>query len=228
MSEKLTLARIKKEGLTFEISVNPDKALLYKKGEVSDLREVLLADNIFIDAYKGLIASHEALAKAFKTTDFAKVASIILKEGEIQLTSEHRAEQREELRRRVVELIRTQAVDPKSGLPHPAARIEAAMDEAKVHLDERLGAQEQLEQVIAKLRVVLPISIEQKKLIITIPSSFVGKTNNVIRSKKVINEDWLSDASWKVNVELPAGQVPDFIDKLNSLTHGEVVVEEKE
>ena len=62
--EKLTLARIKKAGKTFEISVDPDKALLYKKGE-SDLRETVLADQVFSDAKRGQIASSAELKTLF-------------------------------------------------------------------------------------------------------------------------------------------------------------------
>ena len=101
------------------------------------------------------------------------------------------------------------------------------MQEAKVHLDERKRAQDQIEDVITKIRMILPISIEEKKLVVTIPASFVGKANNLIRSKKIVGEDWLSDASWKVTLGLPAGLVPEFIDQINSLTSGQVMVEEK-
>ena len=33
-------------------------------------------------------------------------------------------------------MIHRNAVDPKTGLPHPPQRIESAMEEAKIHVDE--------------------------------------------------------------------------------------------
>ncbi|MBT4936132.1 ribosome assembly factor SBDS [Candidatus Woesearchaeota archaeon] len=225
--EKLTVARIKKFGENFEISIDPDAALKYKQGEITDLREVLLADNIFSDARKGLVVPSETLAKAFHTTDTAKIADIILHQGEIQISAEHRSQERDERKKRLVHMIHTRAIDSKTGLPHPATRIEAALEEAKIHLDDHKSVEEQFDDVIAKLRPIIPLSIEQKKLTITVPSQFAGKCQQVVRdNSKITSEDWLSDGGWKVVVEVPAGFSFEFIEKLNSLTHGDVVVEE--
>ena len=137
MEEKLNLARLKREGNLFEISVDPDLAIRWKKGEAVDLREALRADKIFADAKKGEIASDSLLEKYFQTSDPLKIAEIIIKKGEIQLTSEHRSEQREQKKRRLVELIHRNAVDPHTKLPLPLTRIENAFEEAKLHLDEK-------------------------------------------------------------------------------------------
>ena len=110
MSSNPTLARIKKHGMNFEISVDPDKALEYKKGNAS-LREVLLADNVFSDAKKGEIAKESDLQTAFETTDTDKIADIILNKGEIQLTSEHRAEERDKKKKQLIHTIHINAVD---------------------------------------------------------------------------------------------------------------------
>ena len=221
---KLNLARIKKFGKTFEIPVDPDKALEYKSGN-ADLREVVLADNIFIDAKKGQIASSNELEQVFKTTEFNEIAEIIIKEGEIQLTSEHRSKEREQKFKQMIELIRKQAVDPKNDLPHPAARIEAALEEAKVQLDYNKSIDEQFDDVLSKIRVVLPIKIEQKEMTITIPASFSGKMYPVVHQHKVVKEDWLGNGDWKVVCQVPAGLAQEFIDKLNSITSGQVVIE---
>ena len=221
---KLNLARIKKFGKTFEISVDPDKALEYKSGN-ADLREVVLADNIFIDAKKGQVASSNELEQVFKTAEFEKIAEVIIKEGEIQLTSEHRSQEREQKLKQMIELIRKQAVDPKNDLPHPAARIIAALEEAKVQLDYNKSVDEQFDDVLSKIRVVLPIKIEQKKMTITVPAAFSGKMYPVVHQHKVIKEDWLNNGNWKVVCEVSAGLAQEFIDKLNSVTSGQVVVE---
>ncbi|PIN73089.1 ribosome assembly factor SBDS [Candidatus Woesearchaeota archaeon CG10_big_fil_rev_8_21_14_0_10_45_16] len=228
MTEKLNVARIKRAGETFEISIDPDNALKYRKGEINDLREVLLADHIFTDARKGQVASDDELQKAFSKTDVDAVADFILKHGEIQVTSEHRAQEREQRWRKLVNLIHKHAVDPKTGLPHPAARIEAALEQGKVHLDDHKTIDEQFDGIISKLRPIIPLKIEQKILLVTVPSQYSGKAYNVVKSGvKVLSENWNTDGSWTVTVEMPAGMVPEYIDKLNSATHGEVSVEEK-
>ena len=228
MSEKLTLAKIKKYGETFEISVDLNKALEYKKGLIFDIQDVLLANNIFTDAHKGEIASQNELENAFKTTNVEKIAKIILQEGEIQLTSEHRAHEREQKLKKLITMINRQAVDPKTSFPHPPARIEAALEQGKIHLDEHKTIEEQFDEIISKLRPIIPIKIEQKKLMINIPPQHTGKAYNVVKSNsKILKENWNNDGSWSVEVELPAGFVPEFMDKVNTATHGEAVIKKE-
>ncbi len=226
MAEKLTLARLKKFGKNFELSVDPDKALLYKKGQMEDLREALLAEKVFSDARKGLVVSEQELQQAFGTSDALQVADLIIKNGEIQLTAEHRSQEREQKFRRLVDLIHKQAVDPKTGLPHPATRIEAALEQGKVQIDYNKPVEEQLDAVVRQLQPILPLKIEQKKLTLTIPAQYAGKLYAVVKnSSRLLNEEWTSRGDWKVQVEIPAGIQLEFIDKLNGLTHGQVVVE---
>ncbi len=224
MPPKITLARLKKFGQTFEISVDPDKALLYKKDQISDLDEVLHADNIFLDAKKGMVASHADLEKVFKTTDPITIAQIIIKEGEIQFTAEHRAQEHEQKIKKIVYLIHKQAIDARTGFPIPLERIESALTEAKIHLDENKPVEDQLDSIISKLRPILPIKIEQKRMSISIPSQYAGKAQSVLRSMGIQKEDWKSDGSWEVTLEVPAGLLQEFIDKVNAVTKGQAVM----
>ena len=110
-------------------------------------------------------------------------------------------------------------------MPIPPTRIEAALEEAKVNLLDHKNIEEQFDEIISKLRPILPIKIEKKELMIKIPGQYAGKCQQPIRSYKILGENWGSDGSWQVKIELPAGMVQDFIDKMNSLTKGEVLVE---
>ncbi|MBS3116016.1 ribosome assembly factor SBDS [Candidatus Woesearchaeota archaeon] len=226
MPQKPTIARLKRYGKTFELSVDPDKALAYKKGSISDVDEVLHSDSIFTDAKKGERPSEAELKKVFATTDQRKIADLIIREGEIQHTAEHRAQEKEQRKRKLITMIHTQAVDPKTGYPHPPERIEAALEQGKIHLDDHRPVEQQFDEIIKKLRPIIPIHIEQKQLVVIIPAEFAGKMYSVIHSSgRVLKEDWLSNGNWSVKLELPAGLVSEFIDKMNSLTHGEVIVE---
>lgn len=224
MPSKITLAKLKKFGQTFEISVNPDKALLYKKGQLADLNEALHADKIFVDAKKGLVAPYAELEKAFKTIDSQKIADIIIKEGEIQFTAEHRAEEREQRKKKIIYLLHRQAIDARTGFPIPLERIEMALEQAKVHFDDNKTPEEQLDAIITKLRPILPLKIEQKRLSITIPAQYVGKAQSTLRSLGILKEDWKSDGSWEVTMEVPAGLLPESIDRINAVTQGQAVV----
>ena len=62
-----TLARIKQAGKNFEIIVNLDDALKFKKGEISFAEAD--GDKIFTDSKKGFVASDSDLQSAFGTTE---------------------------------------------------------------------------------------------------------------------------------------------------------------
>src|SRR4030042_5902954 len=125
---KAVIARLKKDGESFEILVDCDKAISFKKGK-GDIRDVVAAEYIYKDSKKGEKASEHEMEKFFESKNFFRVAEIILKQGEIQLTSEYRNKLREENKRKIIELIHMNAVDSKTGLPHPTVRIENAMNE---------------------------------------------------------------------------------------------------
>ena len=219
------LARLKTHGSSFEIVVDPDKAVEYKEGKITDVREVLRAEKIFFDAKKGLAASEEQMQTVFETKNVVIVAERILKEGELQLTAEYREKVREAKRRKIIEIIHRNGVDPRTGSPHPLNRIESAMAEAKVHLDEYKKAEDQVQEVLKQLRPILPIRFEIKDLEIHIPTTYAPKLYGTVQSYGVIRRDeWQNDGSWLCVVEIPAGLQNDLMDELNSKTHGNVQI----
>ncbi len=225
MEEKLILARLKKAGVQFEVSIDADAALAFKQGQGS-LQDSLKSDQIFTDAKKGLVAGDDKLQEVFNTTNSQEVAEIIIKKGEVQLSAEHRSKEREQKKRQLVESIHKMAINPTNELPHPAKRIEAALEQAKIHLSEHKSVEEQMPEIISKLRPIIPIKIEMRVLIIIVAPSDIGKTNNYIRNNsKILKEDWNLDGSWRTKVEIPAGVQQDMIDKLNGLTHGNIQID---
>ncbi len=226
---KLNLARLKKGGETFEINIDPDLAMDLKQGKEVTMREILKAEQIFSDAKKGELASEQKLEEVFKTTDPLQVAEIIIKEGEIQLTAEFRAEKREQKKKKILDLIHKNAIDPGTRLPHPLVRIENAFQEAKVQIADFKSAEEQLDEIVTKLRPILALKFEQAELKVQIPATYAAKSYALIKkNSKMIKEEWNQDGSWTVDVELPAGLKPEFVDKINSLTHGEAFIKEKQ
>ena len=131
----LNLARLKKGGEKFEVAIDSEKAMAFRKGAISDVRDCLEAEHIFSDAKKGSLASEHDLQRLFKTNDPLKIAAVIVQEGEIQLTEAYRKKQVEDKMRRIIALIHRNGVDPKTHLPHPLTRIENAFAEAKAHVD---------------------------------------------------------------------------------------------
>src|SRR3989344_2518550 len=207
----INIARLKIGGEMFEIDVDPDKALDFKNGIISDVHEVLRVRKIFSVVKRALLASEHVMNKIFKTSDPVEVAKIILNEGEIQLTEEHRKKAREEKRKRLIYLIHRNAVDPKTHLPHPHARIENAFEEAKIKIDEDKPADMQLQDVIKKLQPILPIRFEMKEIEIRIPPEYARKSYGLVKSwGKILKEDWLSGGYWNVVIEIPGVLASEF------------------
>lgn len=216
------LAKMKKNGEHFEVIINPEKIIDYR-AKKAEVKEVLMYEKIFSEAKKGYEASPEEMKAAFGTDEILQVAKAILSEGEIQFTQEYREQKRKDKRNKIIELIARNAIDPKTGLPHPRTRIEAAMDEAKVRIDDMKDAEEQIEGVLHLLKPIIPIKFAVKEIQVKISANYAGKGHaTVTKYGKVLQEDWLNDGSWLCVVEIPAGLQNDFYDALNKLTHGTV------
>ncbi|HDI13029.1 MAG: ribosome assembly factor SBDS [Hadesarchaea archaeon] len=221
--EDAVIARLSRHGTTFEVLVDPELAMGIKSGESVDVRNALAIDKIFKDARKGDAMSEELIKKVFGSSDVFKVAEEIIRKGEVQVTTEQRRKMREQRLRQIISLIARRAINPQTGMPHPPARIEAAIAEARVHVDEFKGAEAQLPKIIKELLPILPIKFENRRVEVKIPAAHVGRSQRVVREFGTIkDEKWLGDGSWMVVVEIPAGVQSEFFDRLNNLTKGEV------
>ena len=219
-----TTARIKQAGKHFEIIVDLDSALKFKKtgqGSASDFLEI---DQIFSDSKKGFKASDADLKSAFNSTDVNAIAERIVKQGELLLTQEHRDEERDKAVKRVVDFLVRNSVDPQSGRPHTAERIKSALEEAGVNV-KNASIESQIPEITGALSKVLPIKISTKKVKITVPAMHTGKVYGVLNQFKE-KEDWLNNGDLEVIVNVPAGMIMEFYDKLNSITHGSALTEE--
>ena len=220
---KAIIARLRKGGEVFEVLVDCEKAIEFRTGKLDDISEVVASDCIYKDAKKGEKASENEMGEIFEGKSQKEVSEIIVKEGEIHATAEHKAKLREEKKKKLIELIHRNAIDSKTGLPHPANRIEAAMDEAKSHIDEFKSAEAQMEDVLERLRTVLPIKFVKKEIEVVVPAQYTGNVYSVVKQfGQILKEEWANNGSLTIDVEIPGGLQEEFFDKLNGLTHGEV------
>jgi ribosome maturation protein SDO1 len=216
---------IKGKSNHFEVVIDPDLAMKFRNNQISDVRDVLKNEGVFIDAKKGLRPTETELKETFGTADHLKIAEKIIREGLIQVSEKFREEQKEIKRRRIVDLIHQNCVDSKTELPHPATRIENAMREAKVRIDDNKSAENQLQDIIKQLRAILPIKFEIKELEINVPLKHASRAHGVIKQlAKVTGEKWNTDGSLSCTADLPAGMQDEFFEKINSLTHGEAEI----
>ncbi|SCG85046.1 ribosome assembly factor SBDS [Methanobacterium congolense] len=221
--EDAVIARLEYYGEHFEILVDPDLASDFKRGEDIKIEDVLAVEEVFKDARKGDKASEEAMMKAFSTVDPIEAAPTIIKKGHVQLTAQQRKEMQEEKRKMIVATITRESINPQTKLPHPARRIEIAMEECKIHVDPFKSVDEQVKTVLKAIRTKIPIRFEKVKVAVKIPGDFTGKAYGAVSEFGTIkNEEWQQDGSWVAVIEIPGGLQDSFYTKMSELTHGQV------
>lgn len=216
-----TTARIRRGSKHFEILVDMEEALKFKKGNG---QVILETDKIFLNAKKGDLASREDLEKNFETTDIQKIAETIVKNGEVEVTQEQRSAEQEAKFKQVVDFFSRNAIDPQSGNPLTPERIKNALEQSHIQI-KNTSIENQIPEIFDKLSRILPIKIETKKIKITIPAIYTGHAYGLVQQYKD-SEDWKNNGDLEVVVKIPAGIILDFYDKLNSITHGSVLTEE--
>ncbi len=217
-----TLARIKKSGKNFEIIVDLDDALKFKKGETQSIEAE--GNKVFSDSKKGFVASNSDLEEAFGTTDINEIVEKIIKNGEILLTQEHRDEEKEKKFKQVIEFLSKNAVDPQTNNPHSPERIKNTLEQSQINI-KNIPIENQIKDIVSEISKIIPIKLETKKIKITIPATYTGKVYGLVNQYKE-EEKWLDDGSLEVVASVPAGMIMDFYDKLNSMTHGSALTEE--
>ena len=226
MSDKVTVVRYTYSGDKFELLVKPDPAFDYKTGKLSEISKILISEEIYTDSNKGTRATNEKLNQVFKTTDPAKIAEIIMKKGELNLTTEQRKKMTSEKRKQLVTFIAKTYVDPRSHLPHPPLRIEQALDDGRISIDPFKNIDEQVKEVVEKLRPIIPLKSENIILEISVPAQFVAQSYTVLKSTGTLKkEDWQTNGSLKAILEIPAAARPNVIDRLGAVTKGTAFVE---
>ncbi len=221
MGSNYTLVRYQHGGEKYEILVDPDKGLAYKKGEMGEIGNVVLVDTIFTDANKGEKASEGKLKAEFGTSDPLEVAKILFEKGTFLLTAAQRKEMTEQKLLQIINIISRSYVDPATKLPHPPQRIENALEQVKFSVDPFKPAEEQVKELVQLLRPVLPMSSESIQLALKIPPEHASRCYGIVKNYGEIKKDeWQRDGSWVAVVEIPAAMQLELMDKLGKATGG--------
>jgi ribosome maturation protein SDO1 len=218
----LVTARVKLKGKNFEVRVDLDEALKIQKGN-GDITSALDSPGIYHDLDKGTVVSQKDLEEAFGTSDIYKVSEKIVTKGEVQKTQEFRNQEQETKIKQIVSLIIQNASD-QNGNPYTEERIRRAIDEIHYNFTNQ-SAQQQMPVLVSKLKEIIPIKIETKKVKMIIPAQHTGQAYGILQEYKE-SEEWLANGSLEVILNIPSGMQLDFYDKINSITHGSVQSEE--
>ena len=219
-----TIARLRSGKLTFETRVDLDNAVKLKRGEKVEISSIVRDKFVYTDIKKGMKAGTAELENVFGTTDIFVIVDKIVRKGEIEVTQEFRDEAIEMRKKQIIDFLTRNAVDARTGRPFTPDMITNALKQAGVKI-ENSGVEKQINGVLEKLKSIIPIKIETKKIKIKIPAQFTGRVYGLVQEYKE-KEDWLSDGSLEVILNIPVGVQMDFYDKLNSITHGAALTSE--
>ena len=218
--EKAVTARLVSAGKRFEILVDVNKALELKKGKAVDMRDVLAYPAIYKDVRSSEAVPMQDLQKTFGTTDAYKIAEKIIKEGEVQLTTEQRKNMVEQKKNQIAGIISKRGINPQTNTPHPVQRILNAMNQAGVSVDPFIDAELQVDKIVNAIKVLLPIKFQKVVLQLKIPMQYSGKIHSILKEVgNIKQEQWLTD-SLQVSIEILAGVQDELTQKIADFTHG--------
>ena len=217
-----TTARVKKGAKHFEILVDLDEALKVRRGE-GNINVAVLTGAVFHNLKSGEHAGEKEMEEAFGSSDVMVVAEKIIKSGEIEKPTEFVKKEHDARYKQVVDFLVRNAVSPE-GKPYTPDRIMKALGEAHVNVKNK-PIESQVEEILDQLGKVLAVKIERKKVKLVVPAVHTGRSYGIVK-EFMVSEDWKNNGDLEVVVEVPAGLVMDFYDRINSATQGSVLSEE--
>ena len=211
----------------FEILVDPDLAKEAKmEGKDHDIQRLLFVQDVFVDAGEGERASVDELEDEFGTDQMMEAAKQIFEKGQMQLTTDQKAEIREDKWKHLVSMIARRAQDPKTGNPHPPQRVENALDEAGFHVNWDSDIEDEFDDAIDILRPIIPISLDEKTVAIRIPVDNAGQAYDKIQQVADVDEENWGNEFFTARLTLPAGVLSELMDDLQDITSGKTEMKE--
>jgi len=207
--------------VNFEIGTKRGAVTAYKLDKSKGLKNVLDSEIIWKDIKKGDRASSAELMTAFKTDDVMKVAEVIIEKGELQLTDQERKEILTKRRNEIVNYIHKYYADPKTKLPHPIIRIDAALNEAKARIDPDLPTEKQVTEIMKTLITIIPCKKMEIPGIVIIPIVHHKQASVIIKKYAKVSGERKIDDSCTFNISCVPGDCQQLITELNAVTKGE-------
>ena len=219
--EDSVTARFETGGNRFEILIDPEAAQQYKEGNEIDWEEAIAADGVWSDSSKGERAPEKLVNETFGSLELKDIYKKILVEGSIQLTSQQKKEMIEQKRKRIISHIAANAMNPQTGGPHPPQRIENAIEEIRYSVDPIESDEKQIERIVSKIKMLIPISFDKIRVAVKIPAIHVGKCYGQLSGLgNIESEEYQKDGSWIGIIEMAAAAQTKLEDLLGSVTKG--------
>jgi len=219
--DKAVVARLHRSGQKFEILIDSEKALDFKKGVKIDINDVIAFPGVYHDVRNTERVPEQDLQKIFGTADVFKVAEKIIREGELQLTTDQRRQMVEQRKTQIVSIIARRGINPQTNTPHPPQRILNAIEKAGINIDPFVDAEQQIDKVLKNIKTIIPIKFQNIIMQFKIPPQFAGKAYTALKaSGTIISEQWLNDGSLSLSIKMMAGVQEELFQKIANITHG--------
>lgn len=222
--DKAVISRLFVSGQKFEVLVDSAKALEFKKGTKMNMIDIIAYPGVYKDVRSTDRVSEQELQKIFGTTDVMKVAEKIIREGELQLTTEQRRQMVEQKKTQIANIIAKKGINPQTNAPHPVQRILNVMDKSGVNVDPFVDAEQQIDKVLKQIKPIIPIKFQKVVFQIKIPAQYAGagKAHSTLkRCGSILSEQWMNDGSLKVDLEILGGMQEEAFKDIASLTKGD-------
>ncbi len=205
----------------FEILVEPDPAKEARFNDTDhDIQRLLFVQQVFKDADKGERASPRELEEEFGTKQVMDAAEQIFESGDMQLTTDQKAEMRNDKRQQVISMIARRAQNPKTGNPHPPQRVKNALEEAGFDFDAMENVESQFKDAIEAIRPIIPVSLDEKTVAIKVPSDSGGKAYNLLQKRAELLEEQWGNEFFYAKIKVPAGVLTELMEDLQEMTSG--------
>lgn len=124
----VAVVRFGKKGKRLEIACYKNKVVAFRGGLECSLAEVLQIERVFSNVSRGQYASLEEIQELLgEEFDEAKAVLFILKNGELQVGSQERCEENEELLKEICTIITEKCVHRETRRPLPLQFVEATV-----------------------------------------------------------------------------------------------------
>ena len=214
-------------GKDFEILVDPDLAKEAKlEGKEYEIQRLLFVQEVFTDASAGERASADELESEFNNKQIMEAAEEVFEKGEMQLTTDQKAEMREEKYKQVVNMIARRVQNPQTGNPHPPKRIENALEEAGFNIQAMDDVEDKFDEAVDQLKPIIPVSLEEKTMAVKIPNDKTGKAYDLLQQKTDLEEEKWGNEYFYAKMTLPAGILEELMRDIQEATDGEAIFTE--
>eukprot|EP01136_Pigoraptor_vietnamica_P023460 Opistho-1_new@6491 len=222
MAQPHQLVRHKAGKGQFEVATHPGTVLKWRKGE-EQWANVPFADAIFKNFSKGERAKAEDLKAAFETDNVDECMKIICQKGTVAENAAERKEKTDKKRNEIVNYIHKYYINPQTNTPHPAKRIELALEEMKARIDPELPTEKQAHDILKKMVEILPLKKSEMEGTLKIPHKHLGAGQGVVAKWAQKKSESYDSEGCTMEVSIVPGDYDAFMNDLVRASKGEIV-----